>query len=114
MSTIMPPVVADNPLRSLERVSPTMAKADLRSSENAGQQLRRAIRQAGLTISEASGKCGVRDEAQFRRMLDGKEKLDIHVLLTPEAADIWREFVVVRARQNGYAVERVIRWSEGA
>jgi hypothetical protein len=114
MPVNLPNTDQQSPLRSLESVQRQPAKASLRTSESTGQQLRRAIRQAGYTISEASGICGVKDEAQFRRMLDGKEHFDVHRLCLPEAADIWREFVVVRARQSGYAVERVIRWTETA
>ena len=103
-----------NPLRTLENRRPSMAKANLRTSENVGELMRCAIRCAGFTISEASGLLGVKDEAQFRRMLDGKEKLSIHLLLTDEARPIWRELMALTARRAGYAVERVIRWEETA
>lgn len=91
-----------------------MAKANLRFQENTGQLIRAAIRAANLTISEASALCDVKDEAQFRRMLDGKEKFGIHLLLTEKARPIWRELMALTARQSGYAVERVIRWTESA
>lgn len=114
MSRNLPNTVQRNPLLTLENARPSMAKADLRKPENAGEVLRLAIRCAGLTISEASGLMGVKDEAQFRRMLDGKEKLSVHLLLTDEARPIWRELMALTARRAGYAVERVIRWEESA
>lgn len=96
-----------------------MAKAKLRKPESTeltliGAVIRSAIKCAGLSISEASGICGVKDEAQFRRMLDGKEKFGIHLLMTQQARPIWRELMAITARQSGYAVERVIRWTESA
>jgi hypothetical protein len=95
-----------------------MAKADLRFPENdierTARLIRAAIDRTGMTISEASALCDVKDEAQFRRMVAGKEKFNIHLLLTEKARPIWCELMAVTARVSGYTVERVIRWTETA
>lgn len=100
-----------NPLLSLETPQPVAAKANLKKTETlkaTGALLREAIRRANLTASQASALCGVKDEAQFCRMLDGLESFGVHRLLTDEAQPIWNELVAIRAARSGYAVERVI------
>lgn len=100
--------VAACPLLPQEPQRKVMAKADLRFSEKpekpSGAQLREAIKRANLTLSEASALCDVRDEAQFRRMVDGKENFDVHRLLTEKAQPIWDELTTVKARASGYTV----------
>lgn len=112
-NAIMHPTRKDDLLKRVDRPSPAKVQRLNRvETVEIGTLLRLAIMRAGLSQKEAQDALGVEDKGQFSRMLDGKETLSVHRLLRPEAADIWRELVMVSARQSGFAVERVIRWTE--
>lgn len=99
-------------LNSVRSAEPAKAKLDVNEVHNAGQLLRKAIACAGLSHKEAMDALGVEHKSEFSEMLDGKRKLWMHQLLREEARPIWRELMALTARQAGYAVERVIRWTE--
>ena len=114
----MPATIAQahraNLLNSVPRPRMAKAKADLNFLQNAARLLRLAIARTGLSQKEAMAALGVEHASQFSEMLDGKQKLWMHQLLTAEAAPIWRELIVLAALEAGCEVERVVRIRESA
>lgn len=90
------------------------AKVDLQFLENACRLLKTAVSRTGMTITEAMDALGIKDQSQYNRMLEGKEKLWMHQLLRPEAKRIRREIWVLDAQECGCTVERVVRIVETA
>jgi hypothetical protein len=117
MSTMMHSTRRQALLQSVETPKPLKANPPLQDLEKAegGRLLRKAIANAGLTPKEASYLCGVSDAAQFNRMLDGLEKLWVHVLLRKAARPILHELLIIVAVEQGTCqVERTIRIKETA
>lgn len=114
MSAMMQPSRRDDLLNRIQKPRMAKAKPDLNFLQNASRLLRQAIADSGLSHKQAMAALGVEHESQFSEMLDGKQKLWMHQLLRDEARPIWRELMAITARQAGYAVERVIRWTETA
>lgn len=77
MSTMLQRRSTDRHLVSLENLTPTMAKVDLKKFEDEkrrefGQILARCVELAGLTNKEAAVRFGI-DQGQFSRWLSGME-----------------------------------------
>src|SRR3990167_6114817 len=88
----MPPMVADKPAArhpELSEITPTMARADLRKTENVdfraevGACLQRAASLLGWSLKELAGKLG-RDERQVSRWLNGHERVQVDVVFDCE------------------------------
>jgi hypothetical protein len=101
-------------LNGIEKPKMARAKLNLNFIENGGRLVRLAYHRAGLSQKEAMAALGVDDPGQFNRMVDGKEKLWLYLLLRPEAAAIWKELLVIAACEAGCEVERVVRIKESA
>ena len=113
-NTMMHSTRRDALLNTVRKPAPAEAKLDVNEVHTIGKLLRLAIARTGMSHKEAMDALGVEHKSEFSEMLDGKRKLWVHQLLRPEAAEIWRELVMVRARQSGFVIRRVIEWEESA
>lgn len=112
-NAMMHPTRREALLKHVDRLSPAKASL-LNGVEITGKLLRAAIMRAGLSQKEAQDALGVEDKGQFSRMLDGKETLGVHRLLTDRARPIWREVIFLSAKDCGFEVERCLRFREHA
>lgn len=99
-------------LKTVRKPRMPKAKADLNFLRTAAKLLRLAIARTGMSQKEAMAALGIDHAGQFSEMLDGKQKLWVHSLLTVDALPIWRELIVLAAMDAGCKVYRVVEIPE--
>lgn len=107
----------DDLLNRVESLTPAHANLSLHEIEIAAHMLRTAIARTGMNDQEAMHAIGIKDPAQFARMVKGteRERFWIHQLLGREGAKpIRRELWVLDAQACGCTVERIVRIKESA
>lgn len=117
MGEMLPQADRLSRLNSLEKPRAAKANVTLNDFETRPELLlKEAIKRSPLTNQEVMHALGIKDPAQFSRLLDGnsKDRLWWHSMVQRLPRPVWRELVLLLAPHIGFHVRRSITLRERA